>query len=611
MKNKLKLFLCFQVGLLFLLGFPTNSEAKIEPYVDTLDYIDFKFFGSGEPVAEKLSLQITLDGTSLSAKTGADPETIYHERWAGYDYFGIDLMKANGDNYFHYAAKGEDSIKGFVDSFGNQTIAYGDVIHVFLEEDNRETVYAKGNEVRYPNKPGKDVYYKLTENGFFQVSDTIHFTRFDGNSTIGKIADVYISVFGVNNTNMSLVARAEGLVGVMHSRWPGELYYGLEIYNTTDHVLKDATFTAMANGDTPIADYLTAFLPSPKIEFGNIFRNHHDEPSKNKVYHNGLLTYSKQPKATTYYEFTKDKGLVPLDFSLVVGVAHTLELGSTTTDLVPGDFVDANKYNKVYATKFLKPVDTKQIGNFDIPIEIRQDQYTGVNYFLSEVNSKVTVVDTTPPTAEAIPQKVALGDLFDKNIDELVKNIQDNSGSENITGTVTTKPDTSKIGQTTAIFTLTDPSGNKTDITIPVTVVENDLLFEKVPAVLGFDGIKLDTKPSLAKRKKDGSWNLLVKDSRFKQSNWDLAVNIENQLITSDGYTLENALIYVDDKGNKVPLNEDVLPVFNHTSKQSDELVSVEWADDKGILLEVPPTAYVNKDYTTTLNWDLRAVPTE
>lgn len=610
MKNKLKLFLYFQVGLLFLLGFPTNSVAKVEPYVNNWDYIDFNFFGSGEsPLTGKMSLQITRKGTSLTATTGADSKTVYHNRFVGYDYFGVDLMKANGENYFHYSGKGEDSIKGFANAFGNQTIAYGDVIHVFLAEDNRETVYDANNNVRYPSKPGKDAYYQITEAGFFLISDGIQFKRFDEYINIG-MPEFYISIFGVNNSSMSLVAKSGSSIGAMHSRWPGEIYYSLDIYNTTDHVLKDATFSSKANGDS-VADYLIYFATPPKIEYGNIFRNYHAEPTKNKIYHNGVMTYSKQAKPITYYEFTKDKGLVPLDFNLVAGVPHTLELGSSTTALVPGDFVNASKYTNVYATKFLKPVDTNKLGDYDIPIEIRQDQYTAPNYFLSEVNSKVKIVDTTPPKAEAIPQKVGLGDFFDKKIDELVKNIQDNSGSENVTGEITKKPDTSIVGKTSAIVTLTDPSANKTDITIPVTVVENDLLFEKAPELLGFDGIKLDIKPSLAKRKNDGSWTLLVKDSRLKQSNWDVAVNIEHQLKTVDGHILENALVYVDENGGKVPLNEDVLPVFKHTSQQEEEHVSVEWADDKGILLEVPPTAYVNKEYTTTLNWDLRTVPTE
>lgn len=87
-------------------------------------------------------------------------------------------------------------------------------------------------------------------------------------------------------------------------------------------------------------------------------------------------------------------------------------------------------------------------------------------------SADVIVSDTTKPTATAITQYATVGDSFTTNAKDLLTDVYDNAGTgdDNLTYTVDTTPDLSKVGYTAAQMTLRDRAGNTTAITVPIFV---------------------------------------------------------------------------------------------------------------------------------------------
>ncbi|MBC1501352.1 hypothetical protein HB943_12135 [Listeria weihenstephanensis] len=90
----------------------------------------------------------------------------------------------------------------------------------------------------------------------------------------------------------------------------------------------------------------------------------------------------------------------------------------------------------------------------------------------SEHSADVIVTDTTKPTATAVTQYATVGDTFTTNAKSLVTNVYDNAGTsdDNLTYTIDTQPDLSKVGYTTAQTTIRDRAGNTTTVIVPIFV---------------------------------------------------------------------------------------------------------------------------------------------
>lgn len=94
----------------------------------------------------------------------------------------------------------------------------------------------------------------------------------------------------------------------------------------------------------------------------------------------------------------------------------------------------------------------------------------------SEHSADVIVTDTTKPTATAVTQYVAVGDTFTTDAKNLLTEVYDNAGTgdDNLTYTIDTQPDLSKVGHTMAQATIRDRAGNTTTITVPIFVKDTE-----------------------------------------------------------------------------------------------------------------------------------------
>lgn len=133
------------------------------------------------------------------------------------------------------------------------------------------------------------------------------------------------------------------------------------------------------------------------------------------------------------------------------------------------------------------------------------------------------------------------------------------------------------------------------------------LSFLELPKFLVFEGTELPTEGAVIGRQ-DEEWKIVVEDSRVNKTPWRLDVSVVQPMTAQDGSQLMNSLIYVDGEGNRTTLGET--PTTVHSSPGGQEIVDVQWQQNSGILLWLPPgAARSNTEYTTTLQWTLYDVP--
>ncbi|MBA3927919.1 pectate lyase-like adhesive domain-containing protein [Listeria rustica] len=107
----------------------------------------------------------------------------------------------------------------------------------------------------------------------------------------------------------------------------------------------------------------------------------------------------------------------------------------------------------------------------------------------SEHSADVIVTDTTKPTATAVTQYVAVGDTFTTDAKNLLTDVYDNAGTgdDNLTYTIDTQPDLSKVGYTTAQATIRDRAGNTTTITVPIFVKDAETVSDEQTMIQATD----------------------------------------------------------------------------------------------------------------------------
>ncbi|EOL45881.1 hypothetical protein I580_01979 [Enterococcus caccae ATCC BAA-1240] len=146
---------------------------------------------------------------------------------------------------------------------------------------------------------------------------------------------------------------------------------------------------------------------------------------------------------------------------------------------------------------------------------------------VSEKSDIQEVKDTLPPKATPVKQRIKLGDPLPE-ITELLTDIDDNAGVDQLTMTITKEADLSKVGATQVEITLTDKAKNKLVVTVPIFVytegiIENDqdIFFAEDFSVLAIDFPKdlEDQKKYILDKSKATVWDKedwSVKETTFQ-----------------------------------------------------------------------------------------------
>ncbi|WYJ97584.1 hypothetical protein DOK67_0001894 [Enterococcus sp. DIV0212c] len=166
----------------------------------------------------------------------------------------------------------------------------------------------------------------------------------------------------------------------------------------------------------------------------------------------------------------------------------------------------------------------------------------------NKVNININVL---PLDAKPIMQKVPKGDAFDKKMNDLLKEIV----GDNVEMIKLKKPDTSKIGFSTAVVTIKDNSNTTLDVTVPVNVYD-----EKTTTFYDKESVAVDAPKEIhltvGELKQSTDWDQLV-SKKVTIKAWDM--------LSGDAYSVKL-------KDNGVQEKPKVYPVVYMVKKEEQEI---------------------------------------
>ncbi|PEJ60556.1 hypothetical protein CN692_00245 [Bacillus sp. AFS002410] len=145
---------------------------------------------------------------------------------------------------------------------------------------------------------------------------------------------------------------------------------------------------------------------------------------------------------------------------------------------------------------------------------------------------------------------------------------------------------------------------------ITVTKPEIPILkFDKIPNTINFKTTSITSSETYVLRT-DTSLGMSVFDSRGSGSEWTIRASINEPLTSTSNpnHKMINALVFVDRLGISTPLNNNELLVFQQTTGD-DQIMQVDWTDNRGILVKTDFSDVYTENYTTTINWTLTDAP--
>jgi hypothetical protein len=151
-----------------------------------------------------------------------------------------------------------------------------------------------------------------------------------------------------------------------------------------------------------------------------------------------------------------------------------------------------------------------------------------------------------------------------------------------------------------------DDTGRKSNIETVTLKVTGKLGFSYVAESISFENSKISSQPKLSKR--NGDWDISVKDTRGKGSPWRLSVTLTEEFSDGKGKGLKDALIFVDEHGNETTMKLGIpTNVYAEITGDQQEM-SIQWATNRGILLKTNPSDYAG-EYKGMIRWDLIDAP--
>lgn len=140
-----------------------------------------------------------------------------------------------------------------------------------------------------------------------------------------------------------------------------------------------------------------------------------------------------------------------------------------------------------------------------------------------------------------------------------------------------------------------------------VSVLAGTIGFGAVNPIFSFEDFTISERDLLVKRRAS-STGIQILDDRFHKSDWEVHAKIKAPLTDPiSARTLDNALVYVNETGNKTPLTNEALPVYKSTDKNN--ATEIQWAQDRGILLNIASQQALVGNFSTEIQWELVLAP--
>ncbi|MED3034025.1 M60 family metallopeptidase [Bacillus tropicus] len=412
-------------------------------YGDSLLVYGLNYTGGGD-----LKSTVTLHhGTKTFSAT--DTKNLIHDYFKDEKYFEFTLYDKEGREKKNVAVKGLENTEAFAKELNGLAFEYGDVVKVYHAESSRLHWYQKGLYVgEGKNKEIKELFFKITENGFERVKSLQEVTAKPQTVVVGTEVEKL---------------EAKNFVQVKD----GEVVGFVEKLNTTKI------------GEQKV-----------KVETKDRFGNKKvTEVPVEVIYGDSIMFFG------TWYGGTNIKSIVTLNheekkFSITdsEGPMHTSfadekYMGMTVYDKDGKEkkalSVKASENTKVFAEQFngmtfeygdVAKVYQREFDRFKV---YKKNELMNAQYGVHEVSFKVTEQGFERMEAQqevtAIPQKVVIG-TNSETLD--AKNFVEVKDGE-VIGFVG-KLDTSKIGKQTVKVETKDRFGNKKVTEVPVEVTYGD-----------------------------------------------------------------------------------------------------------------------------------------
>ncbi|MES9684590.1 L-type lectin-domain containing protein [Gottfriedia acidiceleris] len=156
-----------------------------------------------------------------------------------------------------------------------------------------------------------------------------------------------------------------------------------------------------------------------------------------------------------------------------------------------------------------------------------------------------------------------------------------------------------------AVYSIDDSNHRSNQIKLTLNV-SGDLRFETVSNNVSFETVKISNKTTISKRNDD--WIINVKDSRGSDSRWRMTATLTEEFLNDEGQLLNDALIFIDDKGIETIMKLGVpMSVFEIETK-SQKNISVNWQSNQGLLLKINPSIHAG-NYSGKIDWTLVDAP--
>ncbi|MDA1581458.1 putative mucin/carbohydrate-binding domain-containing protein [Bacillus cereus group sp. TH228LC] len=412
-------------------------------YGDSLLVYGLNYTGGGD-----LKSTVTLHhGTKTFSAT--DTKNLIHDYFKDEKYFEFTLYDKEGREKKNVAVKGLENTEAFAKELNGLAFEYGDVVKVYHAESSRLHWYQKGLYVgEGKNKEIKELFFKITENGFERVKslqevtakpqtvvvgtevekleaknfvevkdgEVIGFVEEPTTSKVGKqkvkvetkdrfgnkqVTEVPLDVVygdsiayaGYGDDIASIVTlkheenkfHATDMDSEIHEYFNKELYMGITLYDGAGKEKKHVT----AEGQETSKNFAKQ-VNGMQFEYGDVVKVFHAEPDRLKWYQNNNLTGQGEKKGAKELFFkVTEKGFEKMDMlQEVITVPQKVVIGTAVEKLNAKDFVQV-KDGEVIG--FVEKPNTTKIGEQKVKVETK-DRFG--NKQVTEVPLEVTYGDS-------------------------------------------------------------------------------------------------------------------------------------------------------------------------------------------------------------------------
>ncbi|WP_131101016.1 putative mucin/carbohydrate-binding domain-containing protein [Bacillus sp. SYJ] len=392
-------------------------------YGDSLLVYGLNYTGGGD-----LKSTVTLHhGTKTFSAT--DTKNLIHDYFKDEKYFEFTLYDKEGREKKNVAVKGLENTEAFAKELNGLAFEYGDVVKVYHAESSRLHWYQKGLYVgEGKNKEIKELFFKITENGFERVKslqevtakpqtvvvgtevekleaknfvevkdgEVIGFVEKPTTTKIGKqtakvetkdrfgnkqVTEVPVEVVygdsiayaGYGDDIASIVTlkheekrfHATDMDSEIHEYFNKELYMGITLYDGEGKEKKHVT----AEGQETSENFAKQ-VNGMQFEYGDVVKVFHAEPNRLKWYQNNNLTGQGEKKGAKELFFkVTEKGFERMDMlQEVTAKPQQVVVGTDVEKLDPKAFVEVKDGEVIGFVE--KPITTK-IGEQKVKVETK------------------------------------------------------------------------------------------------------------------------------------------------------------------------------------------------------------------------------------------------